>query len=129
MTKECQNVKKSLLFHPLELARVLCANGRLGRKAGKGWYDYSSGNAQPDKFVEELILEGLGLDPKNRKVMLDEEIISQALISMKATGLKLLSQGSAKRASDIDVVMVNGYGFPRYRGGPMFFENHFVPQC
>ena len=53
--------------------------------------------------------------------MLDEEIISQALISMKATGLKLLSQGSAKRASDIDVVMVNGYGFPRYRGGPMFF--------
>jgi len=129
MTKECQNVKKSLLFHPLELARVLCANGRLGRKSGKGWYDYSSGNAQPDKFVEELILEGLGLDPKNRKVMLDEEIISQALISMKATGLKLLSQGSAKRASDIDVVMVNGYGFPRYRGGPMFFENHFVPQC
>jgi 3-hydroxyacyl-CoA dehydrogenase len=99
--------------------------GRLGQKTGAGWYRYEEGNRAPvpDAEIEKMIVdtsEKLGIERRN---ISDREIIERCLYPLVNEGAKLLEEGIALRASDIDVVWLYGYGFPRHRGGPMFWAD------
>lgn len=103
----------------------IAALGRLGRKAGKGWYLYADGSRQgePDPQVLSVIERHratIGLKPRQ---IAPEEIVQRCLFALINEGGKLIEEGIAQRASDIDVAAVHGYGFPRYRGGPMRFAD------
>jgi len=102
----------------------LCEAGRFGRKTGGGWYDYTDGKATPSHWVENLVLAESARKKIARAPMSDAEIIRRILTAMQTEAQALLNEGIARRAEDIDVVMVNGYGFPRWRGGPMFLADH-----
>ena len=98
----------------------LCEAGRLGRKTGSGFYDYSSGKPTPAPFVEQIIQEESAVRGFNRRSFTPDEIMARILKVMRAEGEAILDAGIAESASDIDVVMITGYGFPRHKGGPMF---------
>lgn len=102
------------------IADRLCEAGRLGRKTGLGWYDYSSGKAQPDGMVADIITQESARLGRTRRDFTDAEIMERILSVMQAEGRAILAEGVADSANDIDVVMVTGYGFPRHKGGPMF---------
>lgn len=104
----------------VEIADRLCEMGRFGRKTGRGWYLYSDGKGTPDPEVEELILSESQRKGIDRTVFTPEAIMGRILATMAAEGQKILDEGIARSAEDIDVVMVNAYGFPRWKGGPMF---------
>ncbi|MEJ2207123.1 MAG: enoyl-CoA hydratase-related protein, partial [Gemmatimonadota bacterium] len=98
---------------------------RYGQKTGKGWYRYEPGNRTPipDPEVTELILETskeLGIE---RREISDEEILQRCLYPLVNEGARILEEGIAQRSSDLDVIWLHGYGFPRYRGGPMFWAD------
>lgn len=98
----------------------LCEAGRFGQKSGRGWYRYVDGKRTVDPVVTEIIeasRAAKGLTPRS---IVADEIVSRLLKAMADEGHALLAEGIAARASDIDLVMLNGYGFPAYRGGPMF---------
>ncbi|MEO7403647.1 MAG: 3-hydroxyacyl-CoA dehydrogenase NAD-binding domain-containing protein [Burkholderiales bacterium] len=99
--------------------------GRVGQKAGKGFYDYPGGsrNAVPSAEVEQLILDYSKEIGLARRVVADDEIVERCIYALVNTGAKILEEGIALRASDIDMVYLTGYGFPLYRGGPMFYAN------
>ena len=97
----------------------LCEAGRLGRKAGRGWYDYATGRAVEDPEVARAIEEESAKAGIRRRAFTSEEIMARILATMQAEGRALLDEGIAESAGDIDVVMIAGYGFPRHRGGPM----------
>jgi 3-hydroxyacyl-CoA dehydrogenase len=107
------------------IREVLCERGRLGQKAGKGYYLYDpeSRAAAPDPEVEEIIREFSRKQGIERREVSDQEILERCLYPMVNEGAKILDEGIAIRASDIDVVWVNGYGWPVYRGGPMFWAD------
>ncbi|MFO7278667.1 MAG: 3-hydroxyacyl-CoA dehydrogenase family protein, partial [Pseudomonadota bacterium] len=97
--------------------------GRLGQKTGKGYYRYEPGDRTryDDPEAIELIrarAKKLGVEPREHT---EEEILERCLYPLMNEGFKILEEGVALRASDIDVVWTSGYGFPRYRGGPMFY--------
>ncbi len=101
--------------------------GRLGQKTGKGWYRYEPGNRAPqvDPEVEALIdgyRKELGITPRP---VSDEEIVQRCVFALVNEGARILAEGIAQRSSDIDVVYLTGYGFPAWRGGPMFFAESF----
>ena len=103
----------------------ICELGRFGQKSSAGWYDYKPGDrtAIPSELVAKLVLEEsarLGLSA--RKVS-DEEIVERALYSLINEAARILEEGIALRASDIDMVYVAGYGFPEFRGGPIFYAD------
>lgn len=102
---------------------LMNASGRFGQKTGKGFYQYLDGRTrQEDPDAIELIQEAardLGVKP--RQNIRDQEILERCLFSLVNRGAQLLDDGIALRASDIDVVWASGYGFPAYRGGPMFY--------
>jgi 3-hydroxyacyl-CoA dehydrogenase len=103
------------------IADRIYENGRLGQKTGRGYYVYRGREAIPDPDIESLIAgvsAELGFE---RKPIADEDILHRLLSAMASEGARLLQEGVAQRASDIDVVYANGYGFPRYRGGPMWW--------
>lgn len=102
------------------IADRLCEAGRLGRKTGKGWYDYSTGRARPDPEVERIIIEESARANRTRRPFSNDEIMARILNIMQAEGRALLEEGIAESANDIDVVMVTGFGFPRHKGGPMY---------
>ena len=104
------------------IADRLCELGRFGQKTGKGWYDYSAGGRKgvPDPIVEQIIVEEAAAKVIVRRAISEAEIIERITGAMIDEGRKILDQGIAIRASDIDIVMILGYGFPRWRGGPMF---------
>ncbi|MGE4612528.1 MAG: 3-hydroxyacyl-CoA dehydrogenase NAD-binding domain-containing protein [Paracoccaceae bacterium] len=104
----------------VDIADKLCEMGRLGRKTGKGWYDYTLSIGKVDPEVEELILSESSRKGIIRKNIAHAEIITRILGVMQAEGGQILAEGIARNADDIDVVMVNAYGFPRWRGGPMY---------
>lgn len=104
----------------VDVADVLCEKGRLGRKTGRGWYLYDGKKAVADPDVTALILAESERKGIERREMTDAMIMDTILSTMQAEGAAVLAEGIAAKSSDIDVVMVNGYGFPRWRGGPMF---------
>jgi 3-hydroxyacyl-CoA dehydrogenase len=106
------------------LRDIMCEQGRLGQKTGGGYYDYDDKrNASPSPVTEKVLTEiraKAGVTP--RKIGA-EEILERALFLMINEGAKILEEGVAQRASDIDVIWVNGYGWPIYRGGPMYYAD------
>ncbi len=102
------------------IADRLCEAGRFGQKSGRGWYAYPDGKRTVDPAVTAMIEAARAEKGITRKHFTAEEIVARLLKAMVAEGEKLLSEGIAARASDIDLVMINGYGFPASKGGPMF---------
>lgn len=106
----------------VEIADRLCEAGRFGQKNGRGWYRYDNGKRLTDPEVTELIEKtraAKGLEPRP---VLAQEIVERLLGAMAAEGTRLLNEGIATRGSDIDLVMIHGYGFPAHKGGPMFLR-------
>ena len=103
----------------------LYALGRYGQKTGAGWYRYESGSRTriSDPLVDELATEAAAERGVTRRVVPDEEIIARITTALANEGARVLEEGYATRASDIDVVYVHGFGFPRHRGGPMFYAD------
>lgn len=103
----------------------LCEAGLRGQKNGKGFYDYDENrNRTPSPVAEQIILDYAAEKGINRRDITDEEILERCLYPMVNEGAKILDEGMAQRASDIDIVWINGYGWPVYRGGPMFWAEH-----
>jgi len=101
---------------------VLCEMDRRGQKNGKGFYDYDENRvAKPSPEVEKVILDFAEKRQIQRRQISDQEILERCLYPMVNEGAKILEEGKAIRASDIDIVWINGYGWPVYRGGPMFW--------
>jgi 3-hydroxyacyl-CoA dehydrogenase len=101
----------------------LCRLGRLGQKTGGGWYDYPDGARRPAPAPEaEALVErhrvALGITPR---AIHDQEIVDRLVYALVNEGARLLEEGVAARPGDIDVVYITGYGFPRWRGGPMYY--------
>jgi 3-hydroxyacyl-CoA dehydrogenase len=108
-----------------KLGDLLCEQGRFGQKTQAGWYDYHANDrtAHPSEFVGRLIQQhALTLGVKQRQIS-DEEIVQRLVLSLANEGRKILRDGIAARASDIDIVYLKGYGFPMHRGGPMFYAS------
>ena len=104
---------------------VLCEMDRRGQKTGAGFYDYDENrNARPSPVTEQIIKDFIAKMGVNPRHISDEEILERCLYPMVNEGAKLLEEGKAIRASDIDVVWENGYGWPVYRGGPMWWGEH-----
>jgi 3-hydroxyacyl-CoA dehydrogenase len=106
-------------------ADKLCELGRFGQKTGAGWYDYQAGkrDAIPSALVNKMIEDHrkeLGITP--RKID-DEEIVQRLVFALVNEGARILEDGIASKASDIDMVYLTGYGFPVYRGGPMLYAD------
>lgn len=101
---------------------AFCAAGRFGQKNGKGFYDYDEKrNATPSPEALAIIEEFRATSNLAKREISDQEIIERTLYPMVNEGYKILEEGKAQRASDIDVVWIYGYGWPVYRGGPMFW--------
>ncbi|HEY3178853.1 MAG TPA: 3-hydroxyacyl-CoA dehydrogenase NAD-binding domain-containing protein [Casimicrobiaceae bacterium] len=117
-------VEKSQMRYS-RVADRLCEQGRFGQKTGAGWYRYETGrrDAIPDPAVDALIAgyrKEIGATP--RKIA-DDEIVDRLILALVNEGARILEEGIALRASDIDLVYLTGYGFPLYRGGPMFYAD------
>jgi 3-hydroxyacyl-CoA dehydrogenase len=99
--------------------------GRYGQKTGAGWYRYESGSRTriPDPVVDEVAAEEAAKRGVARRAVPDDEIIARIMTALANEGARVLEEGYAIRAGDIDVVYVNGFGFPRHRGGPMFYAD------
>ena len=107
------------------VADKLCEAGRFGQKTGAGWYRYEAGKRDPipDAVTEQLIADfrtAHGIRP--RKIS-DAEVVERCIYALINEGARILQEGIAARASDIDLVYLNGYGFPRHRGGPMLYAD------
>src|SRR6201995_3387485 len=104
---------------------AVCEAGRFGQKTGKGYYKYEAGSraAMPDPEVEKLIDETLQRLGRKRRNVSDDEILERMMYPMINEGARILEEGIAARPSDIDVVWLYGYGWPIYRGGPMFWAD------
>ena len=114
---------RHLRYSPV--ADRICELGRFGQKTSAGWYRYEAGSRAPipDPVIDALIRkvsEDLGI---TRRPVNDDEIIPRCLYPLVNEGAKILEEGLALRASDIDIVWMYGYGFPRFRGGPMFWAD------
>jgi 3-hydroxyacyl-CoA dehydrogenase len=103
---------------------ILCEEGRRGQKTGAGFYDYDEArNAIPSAKVEGIIREFAKSKGIEQRKIGDAEILERCIYPMINEGAKILEEGKAQRASDIDIVWINGYGWPVYRGGPMFYAD------
>ncbi len=106
----------------LTMREILCELDRRGQKTGAGYYDYDAQRkATPSVVVEQLIRDLAASKGIVRRVVPDQEILQRCIYPMINEGAKILEEGIAIRASDIDIVWINGYGWPIYRGGPMFY--------
>jgi 3-hydroxyacyl-CoA dehydrogenase len=107
----------------VRIVDLICERGRFGRKTGSGYYNYATKPPAPDAETLAIIAEERrrkGVKPRHFTV---DEIMDRILLAMINEGARILEEGTALRPGDIDVVMVNGYGFPRWRGGPMFIAD------
>ena len=106
------------------LDRMVEAN-RLGQKTGAGWYRYEAGSRKPlpDPAVETMLIEHARARGIERRALQPGEIVERCLLGMINEGAKIVDEGVVSRASDVDVVWLAGYGFPRYRGGPLFYAD------
>lgn len=105
-----------------KIGDLICERGRFGQKTGAGYYKYEAGNRKPipDPEIEALIVQASKDAGIERRDISDQEILERCLYQLVNTGAKILEEGIAQRASDIDIVYLFGYGYPRFRGGPMF---------
>lgn len=105
------------------LGDLLCEKGRYGQKTQAGWYDYRADDrtAYPSTMVEQMIKQYAHDKAIVQRKIGDEEIVLRLVLALANEGRKILRDKIAHRASDIDIVYLKGYGFPAYRGGPMFF--------
>jgi 3-hydroxyacyl-CoA dehydrogenase len=103
----------------------ICEQGRFGQKTGKGIYKYEAGSRAPipDPEVDRLIADYSKEIGVERRAVSDAEIVERCIYALANEGAKILEEGIALRASDIDMVYLTGYGFPPYRGGPMFYAD------
>ena len=103
----------------------VCELGRYGQKTGAGWYRYDAGSRVPlaDPVIERLIVDHSKEHGVVRRQISDAEILERCLYSMINEAAKILQEGVAARPVDIDMVWLHGYGFPRYRGGPLFYAD------
>lgn len=110
------------------VADQLVEMGRLGQKTGAGFYDYEAGNRTPipSDVTRKVIAEAAEKFGIEQREISDEEIIERCFYSLFNIGCDVLDEGMAYRASDIDIVYINGYGFPAWRGGPMHWAEHWV---
>ncbi|MFW6851647.1 3-hydroxyacyl-CoA dehydrogenase NAD-binding domain-containing protein [Burkholderia gladioli] len=108
-----------------KIADRLCELGRFGQKTGGGWYDYQAGErrAKPSKLVDEMVLAYSKEAGVERREIADEEIVERLVYALVNEGAKILEEGIASKASDIDMVYLTGYGFPLWRGGPMLYAD------
>ncbi|MES2739664.1 MAG: 3-hydroxyacyl-CoA dehydrogenase NAD-binding domain-containing protein [Pseudomonadota bacterium] len=106
-------------------ADLLCEMGRFGQKAGAGWYDYKPGERQayPAEAVNTMIVQHAAALGLKRRQISDQEIVERLVYALVNEGARILEEGIALRASDIDMVYLAGYGFPLHRGGPMFYAD------
>ncbi len=104
---------------------IMCESGRRGQKNGKGYYTYDPETraSTPDPEVEQMIRDFAAGQGIEQREVTDEEVLERCLLPMVNEGCKILDEGIAIRASDIDVVWINGYGWPVYTGGPMFWAD------
>lgn len=107
--------------HEVQVDNRLCEAGRFGQKSGKGYYHYEPGSRQAEHDVQvdalvQEVSEGLGY---RRRDIGPEEILERCLLALVNEGAKILEEGIAGSAHDIDLVYLNGYGFPADKGGPM----------
>ena len=106
------------------IREILCEEGRRGQKTGAGFYDYDEArNAKPSAHVEKLIRDFAASKRVAQRSISDQEILERCTYPMINEGAKILEEGKAQRASDIDIVWIYGYGWPVYRGGPMFYAD------
>jgi 3-hydroxyacyl-CoA dehydrogenase len=112
-------------YRGLPITDRLVEMGRLGQKTGKGWYRYEKGDRTPivDPEVHRIIKEVAQERGFEQRTFTDEEVLRRLLFSSVNEACKILEEGKAIRASDIDVMWLNGFGFPRYRGGLMFWAD------
>ncbi|WP_296654569.1 3-hydroxyacyl-CoA dehydrogenase NAD-binding domain-containing protein [Paraburkholderia sp.] len=108
-----------------KIADHLCELGRFGQKTGAGWYDYKAGerNALPSALVDEMVIGYSKEAGIVRRKIADEEIVERLVFALVNEGAKILEEGIASKASDIDMVYLTGYGFPLWRGGPMLYAD------
>jgi 3-hydroxyacyl-CoA dehydrogenase len=107
------------------VADKLCEAGRFGQKTGAGWYRYEAGRRDPipDPVTEQLINEYRAANGITPRKVSDEEVVERCIYALVNEGARILQEGIAARASDIDLVYLNGYGFPARRGGPMLYAD------
>jgi 3-hydroxyacyl-CoA dehydrogenase len=106
------------------LLEQICELGRYGQKTGAGFYKYDDKrNPSPDPLIENLILEQSKARGITRRTVSEQEILERSIYSMINEGAKILEEGIVGRPADIDIVWIYGYGFPVYRGGPMFYAD------
>ncbi|CAM2145573.1 3-hydroxyacyl-CoA dehydrogenase [Pararobbsia alpina] len=121
--------KRRAVEHPdivySKIADRLCEAGRFGQKTGGGWYDYQPGdrNAHPSKMVDDMIVAYSSEAGTARRTLEDAEIVERLVFALVNEGAKILEEGIASKASDIDMVYLTGYGFPLFRGGPMLYAD------
>ncbi|MGB4345958.1 MAG: 3-hydroxyacyl-CoA dehydrogenase NAD-binding domain-containing protein [Burkholderiaceae bacterium] len=108
-----------------KVADLLCEMGRYGQKTSAGWYDYKVGDrkAYSSAIVNDMIVAHSATLGIERRTISDQEIVERLLYSLVNEGAHILEEGIAMRASDIDMVYLTGYGFPLFRGGPMFYAD------
>jgi 3-hydroxyacyl-CoA dehydrogenase len=113
------------------IADRLCEAGKFGQKTGAGWYRYDEGSRKP--HPHPLTTQAIESFRRERgvaaSVVSDDEIVAKCIYTLVNEGARILEEGIASRASDIDMVWLSGYGFPRHRGGPMHYANELgLPQ-
>jgi len=121
--KEYRHLEKSGVRLPIAGDR-LCELGRYGQKTGAGWYRYDENRrAIPDPEVNELVRNWAIEAGVPQRDVCAEEIVERCIYALVNEGARILEEGIALRAADIDIIYVNGYGFPSYRGGPMWYAD------
>jgi 3-hydroxyacyl-CoA dehydrogenase len=121
--KEHAHLQKPGVRYP-KVADRLCEMGRYGQKTGAGWYKYDENrNRIPDPEVDALIEQVAAEQGLKRRKITEEEIIERTQYALINEGAKILEEGIALRAVDIDIIYINGYGYPAWRGGPMWYAD------
>jgi 3-hydroxyacyl-CoA dehydrogenase len=108
-----------------KISDALCEQDRFGQKTSKGFYNYSEGSRAPNPAPEneDIYKEISSQNNIERRDISDQEIIDRCILALVNEGARILEEGVAQRSGDMDIVYINGYGFPIWRGGPMFYAN------
>ena len=123
-TRQRKANEAGVAFTPI-VADKLCEAGRYGQKTGSGWYRYEAGKRDPipDAVTEQLISDYRQAQHIEPRKISDAEVIERCIYALVNEGARILEEGIAARASDIDIAYLNGYGFPLHRGGPMLYAD------